>query len=219
MSFLSPKRPSFPHATCMPRCNFNQFVFYFLQNFSKNLNGQSSIVTPQTTAQASQQKTFYSSSPTPSPSLSSTAMASSLGAEITEKMKLLEQIQTQLKTFHTKLTNNTNSTTTTFTQQQIQSMLSQDEQNLLQKLILQRKTVQSEIQLLQQKLLAPSVSASIVATNSSATSNGTMNTSLPLIGTSSLYVPPTNSKPTLLTSSTNGQLNSINSKKSLSFFK
>ena len=145
-------------------------------------------------------------------------MASSLGAEITDRMKLLEQIQTQLKTFHTKLTNNTNSTTTTFTQQQIQSMLSQDEQNLLQKLILQRKTVQSEIQLLQQKLLAPSVSASIGATNSSATSNGTMNTSLPLVGASSLYVPPTNSKPTLLTSTTNGQLNAMNSKKNLSFF-
>jgi hypothetical protein len=88
-----------------------------------------------------------------------------LGAEITEKMKQLEQIQNQLKAIHHKLTSNvqdpsnqnsSSSDKSVFTQQQIQSLLSIDEQSQLHKLLSQRKTVQSEIQQLQQKLLAPS---------------------------------------------------------------
>lgn len=81
-------------------------------------------------------------------------------------MKQLEQIQNQLKTIHHKLTtnvqdpsnqnSNNNSDKSVFTQQQIQSILSIDEQSQLHKLLSQRKTVQSEIQQLQQKLLAPS---------------------------------------------------------------
>ena len=139
-------------------------------------------------------------------------MASNLGAEIADKMKLLEQLQNQLKTFHTKLTNNTNSTTTAFTQQQIQAMLTQDEQNLLQKLILQRKTVQTEIQFLQQKLLAPSSATGPLTTAATTTtSNVLVNTSVPLVGsTNSLYV-PANCKPAVVTTNTNGQLNAINS--------
>ena len=117
-------------------------------------------------------------------------------------MKLLEQIQNQLKSFHAKLTNNTNSTATTFTQQQIQAMLTQDEQNLLQKLIMQRKTVQSEIQVLQQKLLAPSMNAP--TTTLVASPSATMT-----LGSNSLYV-PTNSKPTVLnTATSNGQINAF----------
>jgi len=141
-------------------------------------------------------------------------MASNLGAEIADKMKLLEQLQNQLKTFHTKLTNNTNSTTTAFTQQQIQAMLTQDEQNLLQKLILQRKTVQTEIQFLQQKLLAPSAPSAtgpLTTAATTTTSNVLVNTSVPLAGsTNSLYV-PANCKPAVVTTNTNGQLNAINS--------
>ncbi len=138
-------------------------------------------------------------------------MASNLGAEIADKMKLLEQLQNQLKTFHTKLTNNTNSTTTAFTQQQIQAMLTQDEQNLLQKLILQRKTVQTEIQFLQQKLLAPSATGPLTTAATTTTSNVLVNTSVPLAGsTNSLYV-PANCKPAVVTTNTNGQLNAINS--------
>ena len=144
-------------------------------------------------------------------------MATNLGAEITEKMKLLEQIQNQLKMFHAKLTNNTNSTTTAFTQQQIQSLLTLDEQNLLQKLVMQRKTVQNEIQMLQQKLLAPSSSSS--SHTNTSTNTATNATPLSSLNTSSatniLYV-PTNSKPQVITA-TNGQLNSINSMRLVKF--
>ena len=144
--------------------------------------------------------------------------ASNLGAEITEKMKLLEQIQNQLRMFQAKLTNSTNSTTTAFTQEQIQSLLTIEEQNILQRLVVQRKTVQSEIQLLQQKLLAPSSqNVALAASTSSISSPATAATNI-------LYV-PTNSKPQVMTTTTtntvaasNGQFNTINSKAFAFFF-
>jgi hypothetical protein len=100
----------------------------------------------------------------------------SLGADITDKMKQLEQIQNQLKAFQLKLTSSTeidsSNSTTTFTQQQIQSILTQSEQIQLQKLIVQRKNVQNEIQQLQQKLLlTPSVSVTDSPNNTATTTS------------------------------------------------
>jgi hypothetical protein len=89
--------------------------------------------------------------------------ASSLSTEITEKMKELELIQNQLKIFQIKLASLTktdsNANSTSFTQQQIQSVLTPSEQTELQKLIIQRKNVQKEIQQLQEKLLLTPSSA------------------------------------------------------------
>lgn len=103
--------------------------------------------------------------------------ASNLSAEITEKMRQLENIQKQLRSYQIKIASSSNteadsksSTPTTYTSQQIQSALTIPEQALLQKLIIQRKTVQTEIQTLQQKLLTPNstftTSGSVAQANS-----------------------------------------------------
>ena len=110
--------------------------------------------------------------------------AASLSTEITEKMKQLELIQNQLKSFQIKLASFTktdsSANTTTFTQQQIQSVLTSSEQTELQKLIIQRKNVQTEIQQLQQKLLlAPSsinqISNTVTIPTSLITNNSSSN--------------------------------------------
>ena len=76
-------------------------------------------------------------------------------------MRQLEQIQNQLRSFQVKIASTLqtsvekNQPNGSYTAQQIQSALNPLEQTQLQKLMLQRKTVQTEIQQLQQKLLAP----------------------------------------------------------------
>lgn len=86
----------------------------------------------------------------------------SISAEITEKMRQLENIQKQLRAYQAKIqgaqrgdNDSSKSQPTTYTTQQIQAALSLPEQNLLQKLITQRKSIQTEVQSLQQKLVTP----------------------------------------------------------------
>ncbi|CAF0748645.1 unnamed protein product [Brachionus calyciflorus] len=75
--------------------------------------------------------------------------------DLNEKMKQLEQIQTQLKQYQQKILQVTNQgqtvTQTVLTQAQIQAALTQEEQIQLQKLIVSKKTIESEIQLVKQK--------------------------------------------------------------------
>jgi hypothetical protein len=86
-------------------------------------------------------------------------------ADYNEKFKQLEQVQQQLRAFQAKILagNDPNkqamnmaslntSSTIILTQQQINSALTQPEQAQLQKLVLQKKNLESEIQTLRQKL-------------------------------------------------------------------
>jgi len=108
---------------------------------------------------------------------------SNLGVEIAEKMKTLEQIQSQLKYYQSKLNTTLPKTENSdhqqqanvFTQQQIQQVLSMNEQTHLHELIIQRKTVQNEIGQLQHKLLSPLPSASLNTTTNHNTSNNNNN--------------------------------------------
>lgn len=84
----------------------------------------------------------------------------SMAGDITEKMKQLEQIQSQLKQYQQKILLMTGQgqqqqpqTPTVLTQAQIQAVLSTDEQLQLQKLIATKKNVEAEIQQLKQKLM------------------------------------------------------------------
>ena len=115
-----------------------------------------------------------------------------LTSEIPEKMRLLEQIQKQLRAYQVKISSVSApngppadlkpNTPVTYTTQQIQAALTLAEQNQLQKLITQRKTVQQEIQQLQQKLLAPNLApasptpaATAAATTNTTNVNQTVN--------------------------------------------
>ncbi|RNA38296.1 mucin-17 isoform X1 [Brachionus plicatilis] len=86
--------------------------------------------------------------------------SASLAGDITEKMKQLEQIQSQLKQYQQKILHYTSQgqqqqqQTTVVTQAQIQAVLSNDEQLQLQKLIATKKSVEGEIQQLKQKLMS-----------------------------------------------------------------
>ncbi len=113
-----------------------------------------------------------------------------LNTEISEKMRELEGIQSQLRTFQFKLQssdamNNSKSPVTAVTQHQIQSVLSPVEQSQLQKLLLQRKTVQTEIQRLQQKILTPSTAENTiqVQSNDSVINNNNNSSALTITST------------------------------------
>lgn len=71
-------------------------------------------------------------------------------------------------------TKSNSSAPTAYTTQQIQQALSAQEQAILQRLIIQRKTVQTEIQTLQQKLLTPNSPAPTTLTSTGNTTNGPM---------------------------------------------
>ncbi len=117
---------------------------------------------------------------TPSPNdptiHTTTSSTGNFGAEITEKMRQLENIQKQLRAYQVKIAsvNPTDldkaATQTSYTTHQIQSALTPHEQTVLQKLILQRKTVQAEIQSLQQKLLTPASSGVVLVSQASSSS-------------------------------------------------
>lgn len=142
-----------------------------------------------------------------------------LGAEIADKMKLLEQIQNQLKLYQQKIltasNSNTNeqsttSTPTVLTQAQIQAVLNPNEQAVLQKLLIQKKTVESEIQQLKQKLLAPNTPLTTTTTTtilnpSQTPSNTNLNTKLQLLQQVTLKLNALRSSKTVTTDTTNGQ--------------
>lgn len=91
----------------------------------------------------------------------------SLAGDIAQKMKQLEQIQSQLKQYQQKILLMTSKsqhqqhpqTPTVLTQAQIQAVLTNDEQLQLQKLINTKKSVEAEIQQLKQKLMNQETSA------------------------------------------------------------
>lgn len=89
-----------------------------------------------------------------------------MGAEIADKMKQLEQIQSQLRQFQSRivsqlnLSNGEQQQQVVLTQQQIQSVLSSAEQAMLARLIQQKKQCEAEVQALKHKLLAPTQSTS-----------------------------------------------------------
>lgn len=96
-------------------------------------------------------------------STNTTTSTSSLNTDISEKMRELELIQNQLRAFQQKLSNDPNNKAqTTLTQQQIQAMLTVSEHSQLQNLLQQKKTVQAEIQRLQQKLLSPATTSTSI---------------------------------------------------------
>lgn len=117
---------------------------------------------------------------------SSLTNSANLGSELAEKMRTLEQLQAQLRQYQTKILSNVTTTTTTntsdgqtvngistqqlvLTQQQIQAVLSVAEQTQLQKLILQRKTIEAEIQQLKQKQQSAAESTTVVNVNQPTT--------------------------------------------------
>ena len=96
-------------------------------------------------------------------STNTTTSTTSLNTDISEKMRELELIQNQLRAFQQKLSNDPNNKAqTTLTQQQIQAMLTVNEHSQLQNLLQQKKTVQAEIQRLQQKLLSPATTSTTI---------------------------------------------------------
>ena len=96
-------------------------------------------------------------------STNTTTSTTSLNTDIPEKMRELELIQNQLRAFQQKLSNDPNNKAkTTLTQQQIQAMLTVNEHSQLQNLLQQKKTVQAEIQRLQQKLLSPATTSTTI---------------------------------------------------------
>lgn len=101
--------------------------------------------------------------------------SSSVGVEIAEKMKQLEQVQSQLRQFQTKIVSQLNLNNgeqqpqqLVLTQQQIQSVLSPAEQSTLARLIQQKKQFEAEVQTLKHKLLMSSSSSSTSSTSSSS---------------------------------------------------
>ena len=114
--------------------------------------------------------------------------SANLTSEIPEKMRLLEQIQKQLRAYQVKISTVSApngpppdlkpNTPVTYTTQQIQAALTVAEQNQLQKLITQRKTVQQEIQQLQHKLLAPNTAPASPTPAAAATTTTTNTTNV-----------------------------------------
>lgn len=82
-------------------------------------------------------------------------------------MRQLENIQKQLTVYQVKIASTNvesdpKASQTSYTSQQIQSALTVPEQAILQKLIIQRKTVKTEVQSLQQKLLTPHINSPVI---------------------------------------------------------
>lgn len=90
-------------------------------------------------------------------------------------MKQLEQVQSQLRQFQTKIVSQLNLNNgeqqpqqLVLTQQQIQSVLSPAEQSTLARLIQQKKQFEAEVQTLKHKLLMSSSSSSSTSSSSSS---------------------------------------------------
>lgn len=99
---------------------------------------------------------------------------------------------------------------TAYTTQQIQQALSVQEQGILQKLIIQRKTVQTEIQILQQKLLTPNSPAPTTLTNLANTTNGPMANMTQQSNNQTNTTTTSTSSTTTTTPSTNTMVNQLN---------
>lgn len=119
--------------------------------------------------------TLITSSGTTTTTNSITNNSSSVGVEIAEKMKQLEQVQSQLRQFQTKIVSQLNLNNgeqqpqqLVLTQQQIQSVLSPAEQSTLARLIQQKKQFEAEVQTLKHKLLMSSSSTSLSSSSSSS---------------------------------------------------
>ena len=126
--------------------------------------------------------TLITSSGTTTTTNSINSNSSSVGVEIAEKMKQLEQVQSQLRQFQTKIVSQLNLNNgeqqpqqLVLTQQQIQSVLSPAEQSTLARLIQQKKQFEAEVQTLKHKLLMSSSSSSSTSSSSSLAVNSTNN--------------------------------------------
>ena len=95
-----------------------------------------------------------------------TTPSTNLGAEITDKMKTLEQINLQLRDIQLKLASQV---------QQSNIKMSDVEQKSLDQLLQKRRDVQAEIQQLKQKLLSPAAAAAAAATTTTTTNNEVLN--------------------------------------------
>jgi hypothetical protein len=160
----------------------NQPQYFILSNNNNNNNNtntnNNSNITSISGNNSIQSNTVLSQQQQSINNTNNSTIASTLSVEITEKMRELEIIQNQLRNFQVKLQSNesiNNKMTTTLTQQQIQSVLTPIEHAQLQKLLLQRKTVQNEIQGLQQKLfLAPSTEKLNISNTTTITTNSNL---------------------------------------------